>query len=150
MKAGPMDTPKPIGYWLKHLHDLLERQFEAALEDLALGRRHWQVLNVLYGGARTAEELKETLAPFWDGEGPDLEEVLHGPDGLSPRGWIDGTATLVGLSDKGYMAYREVAARIDRTRQIILTGLSAEQYAETIRVLSTMAANIERDLRIPR
>ncbi|GAB4002994.1 hypothetical protein GCM10029992_42960 [Glycomyces albus] len=48
-----MDTPKPIGYWLKHLHNLMERQFEAALADLDMGRRHWQVLNVLYGGART-------------------------------------------------------------------------------------------------
>ncbi|MCH7230868.1 hypothetical protein L0U85_08395 [Glycomyces sp. L485] len=145
-----MDTPKPIGYWLKHLDNLLELQFQASLEDLALNRRHWQVLNVLYGGARSAEELGQALSPFWDEDGPDLETILHGEDGLSPRGWIRRSAILIGLSNDGYDAYQKVAARIEEARETILDGLSAEQYAETIRVLSVMASNIERALRSPR
>lgn len=145
-----METPKPIGYWLKHLDNLMERQFQAALEDFELDRRHWQVLNVLYGGARPFEELQEALAPFWDDEGPGLEAVLHGEGGLSPRGWIRRSDLLVGLSYDGYDAYQKVASRVEETRDTILTGLSAEQYAETLRVLSVMSANIERALRRPR
>lgn len=145
-----MDTPKPIGYWLKHLDNLLEQQFQAALEDLALGRRHWQVLNVLYGGACFFTELERELSPFWDEEGPDLEAVLHGEDGLIPRGWIRRSELMVGLSHEGYEAYQKVAWRVEETREIVMTGLSAEQYAETIRVLSTMASNIEWALRLPR
>ncbi|WP_199035129.1 MarR family winged helix-turn-helix transcriptional regulator [Glycomyces salinus] len=145
-----MDTPKPIGYWLKHLHNLMERQFEAALADLDMGRRHWQVLNVLYGGARTPDELDLALEPFWEGDGPTLETILDGRDGLVTCGWVKRGPLLLSLSDDGYEAYREVAARIDRTRATIMAGLSAEEYAETIRVLSVMSANIERSLRKPR
>jgi len=144
-----MATPKPIGYWLKHLDNLMERQFQAALEDFALDRRHWQVLNVLYGGARSPAELEEALAPFWGDEGPGMEAVLHGDDGLSPRGWIRRSDLVVGLSYEGYDAYQKIAARVEETRETILTGLSAEQYAETLRVLSVMASNIERALRRP-
>ncbi|WP_035737746.1 hypothetical protein [Glycomyces arizonensis] len=146
-----MDTPKPIGYWLKHLDNLMERQFQAALEDFSLDRRHWQVLNVLYGGARSPEELERALAPFWgEEEGVDMEAVLHGEGGLSPRGWIRRSDVVVGLSYDGYDAYQKIAARVEETRDTILTDVSAEQYAETIRVLSVMASNIERALRRPR
>ncbi|WP_100445475.1 MarR family winged helix-turn-helix transcriptional regulator [Glycomyces xiaoerkulensis] len=145
-----MDTPKPIGYWLKHLHNLMERHFEASLEGLNLGRRHWQVLNVLYVGARTPDDLDEALEPFWDGEGIALEEVLDGSDGLVTRGWVKRGPILLSLTDDGFDAYQRVAARIDRARETILTGLSPEQYAETIRNLSIMSENIERSLRKPR
>ena len=57
---------------------------------------------------------------------------------------------MVGLSHEGYEAYQKVAWRVEETREIVMTGLSAEQYAETIRVLSTMASNIEWALRLPR
>lgn len=146
-----MDTPKPIGYWLKHLHNLLEKQFEEALADVDpnLGRRHWQVLNVLYGGARGIGELELALEPFWAEGGPDLEEVLHGEAGLSPRGWIRRSSVIVSLTDDGYEAFHKIAARIDRTRETVMTGLSAEDYAETIRVLTVMSANVERALRLP-
>ena len=146
-----METPKPIGYWLKHLHNLLERQFEEALADVdqGLGRRHWQVLNVLYADSCGPAELERALAPFWAEGGPDLEEVLHGEGGLSPRGWIRRSSVLVSLTDEGYEAFHKIASRIERTRETVLTGLSAEDYAETIRVLSVMAANVERALRIP-
>ncbi|WP_460542844.1 MarR family winged helix-turn-helix transcriptional regulator [Glycomyces halotolerans] len=149
-KVASMDTPKPIGYWLKHLDNLMEQQFEVALEDLGLGRRHWQVLNLLFGGARTPDDLEETLEPFWSGGGPTLESVLDGPQGLITRGWAKRGPILVSLTGDGFEAYRDIAVRVESTRETILTGLSAEQYAETIRVLSVMSANIERSLRKPR
>jgi hypothetical protein len=44
-----MDTPKPLGYWLQHLHNLLETHFTLALADLGSNRREWQLLNTLTG-----------------------------------------------------------------------------------------------------
>ncbi len=76
--------------------------------------------------------------------------MLHGEGGLSPRGWIRRSDLLVGLSYEGYDAYQKVASRVEETRETILTGISAEQYAETLRVLSVMSSNIERALRRPR
>jgi hypothetical protein len=81
-----MDTPKPIGYWLKHLHNLLERHFDATLAGLDLSRRHWQILSTLSRGARTREDLRQAVAPFWSAGDPNLDEVLDGPEGLGhPR-----------------------------------------------------------------
>ncbi|MET7641092.1 MarR family transcriptional regulator [Streptomyces sp. NPDC005438] len=139
-----MDTPRPIGYWLKHLHDLLETQLDTTLADLDLSRRHWQVLNTLGQGRRTTPELREALAPFRQEGARHLDDVL---DDLATRGWIrvedDDLAT---LTDAGHAAHAQVAARIHQTRATVLDGLTAEQYAETVRVLSVMSRNVETAL----
>lgn len=138
-----MGTPKPIGYWLKHLHNLLETQFDATLADLRLGRRHWQVLNALSCGALTPQELRQALAPFWSEGAIDLDEVR---DDLNARGWIGVQGEALALSAAGRAAHAEAEARIDGTRATVLAGLSAEQYAETVRTLSVMAGNVETAL----
>jgi len=138
-----MDTPKPIGYWLKHLHNLLEKQFDLALADLSVNRRQWQLLNTLSRGTRTQKELREGLAPFWtDGE-PDPREPLAD---LAARGWTQDDDGAISLTEQGRAAHADLAARIDRTRAAVLGDLPAEQYAETVRVLSIMAANVEATL----
>ncbi|MEV6230755.1 hypothetical protein AB0L88_23130 [Saccharopolyspora shandongensis] len=136
-----MDAPKPIGYWLKHLHDLLERHFDATLADLAIGRRHWQVLNTLSRGEATRDELAEALAPFWAGGEPGLDEVLR-----ELAGWTTGAGGPLALSDDGRVAHERIAARIHANRAAVLNGLTADQYAETVRILSVMAANVEAAL----
>ncbi|MEV6109394.1 MarR family transcriptional regulator [Streptomyces sp. NPDC051940] len=137
-----MDTPKPIGYWLKHLHGLLERHFDATLGDLGMSRRQWQVLNTLGRGAATRPELATALAPFWDGEGPDLATTLAE---LADRGLVTGGPELA-LTPAGRGAHAEAAERVDATRATVLRGLTPEQYGETVRVLSVMAANVGADL----
>ncbi len=62
-----MDATKPIGYWLKHLDNLLERQFDATLADLDIGRRHWQLLNTLSRGPASREELTPRARPLLAG-----------------------------------------------------------------------------------
>ena len=47
---------KPLGWWLRHLHELLESSMTRALDAESLTRRHWQVLNTIALGARTPEE----------------------------------------------------------------------------------------------
>ncbi|MCT2589093.1 MarR family transcriptional regulator [Streptomyces sp. N2-109] len=140
---------KPIGYWLKHLHGLLEKQFDVTLADLGLGRRDWQVLHSLDGGPRTRDDLRQALAPFWAEGEVDLEEVLEGDEGLRARGWVDfdgGAGEALTLTGSGRAAHAEAEVRIGRMRAAVTAGLSAEQYGETVRVLSVMAANVEADL----
>ncbi|WP_424527839.1 MarR family winged helix-turn-helix transcriptional regulator [Sphaerisporangium viridialbum] len=140
-----MNAPKPIGYWLKHLHNLLEKQFDATLANLGLGRRHWQVLNTLSRREATRDELAAALAPFWTEGEPDLDGVLQ-----ELTGWIRTGAPLAGdtlaLSDDGRAAHEHMAARIDATRATVLKGLTPDQYAETVRILSVMAGNVESEL----
>lgn len=142
-----MAATKPIGYWLKHLDNLLERQFDVVLADVGLSRRDWQVLNTL---SRSPEaeaargEVADALAPFWtDGE-PDLDEVVAR---LAARGWVrSGTGDVIALTGEGRAAHADVAARIRAVRAAVTEGLTREQYEETVRVLSVMASNVEAAL----
>ncbi|MFJ9590424.1 MarR family winged helix-turn-helix transcriptional regulator [Streptomyces acidicola] len=142
-----MDAPKPIGYWLKHLHNLLEQQFNATLTDLGLERRHWQVLNTLARGEATHDELKAALAPFWTQGEPSLDRLLNG---IAARGWtrpgLPAEGNLVALTDEGRAAHADFAARVAATRATVLKGLTSEQYTETVRILTVMAGNVEADL----
>ncbi|MBO8190120.1 MarR family transcriptional regulator [Streptomyces oryzae] len=147
-----MNAPeKPIGYWLKHLHNLLEAQFDAVLADFAVNRRQWQVLNLLSSGPKSGTEAEEALAPFWQnttGEPAYLATVLEGPTGLTTRGWVryNAEADRLALTAEGQAQHAAVAAHVRDIRGTVLRGLTTEQYAETIRVLSAMAANLETAL----
>jgi hypothetical protein len=136
---------KPIGYWLKHLHNLIEAQFDVALADLGVGRRHWQLMNLLSHGAHTPAQLEQALAPFWQDAALRLDALLDGPEGLVTRGWVRyGTAGgALGLTEQGRTAHATVAARIREARGQLLRGLTPQQYTETVRILSVMAGNIE-------
>jgi hypothetical protein len=141
-------TDKPIGYWLKHLHNLIEAQFDATLADLGLGRRHWQVLNLLSGVAQTRAQIEQGLAPFWQDAAPGLDVILDGADGLVARGWVtyDAAGDALVLTEQGRTAHVSIAGRVGETRGTLLQGLTTQQYAETVRILSVMAGNIESAL----
>jgi len=134
---------KPLGYWLQHLHNLLEAQFAGVLADLGVNRREWQLVNTLSRGARTREALDQALAPFWAAEESGLRDGLAR---LAARGWIDESGDAVTLTDDGAAAHAELARRINEARGVVLGGLSPEQYAETVRILAVMAGNVEAAL----
>jgi DNA-binding MarR family transcriptional regulator len=129
-----MSAPsRPIGYWLKHLDNLLESHFEATLADLGVTRRQWQVLNMLADGGRDRAALTGALAPFWTDKGPSLDDVL---DRLAAREWVlTGADDALALTEAGRAAHAEMQARVGTARATLLTGLTREQYAETVRVL---------------
>ncbi|MGY0063083.1 MarR family winged helix-turn-helix transcriptional regulator [Streptomyces sp. LZ34] len=133
---------KPIGYWLKHLDGLIEADFERALSDSGLVRRHWQVLNTLSAGPKGPGELAEALRPFW-GEGAiALDEVL---DGLGRRGWVarEGAEGAYALTPPGVEGHAAVAERIGAARQRVTGGVTDEEYLATVGVLRRMAENLE-------
>lgn len=135
-----MDAPKPIGYWLKHLHNLLEKHFAITLADLDADRRQWQLLNSLSAAPRTPADLDRALDPFWnaDADGPQRTRAQ-----LIARGWIKESDGTIALTPDGTAAHAELARRINHTRAVLLQGLTPQQYAETVRVLSVMAANLD-------
>jgi hypothetical protein len=148
MTASTTATSKPIGYWLKHLHNLIEAHFEATLAESGATRRDWQLLNLLSQEPRTRAEAGQALAPFWHDDPAGLTDVLDGPRGLIACGWVTAdpaTGTLT-LTEKGQAAHASLAARVGEIREFILRDLTLDQYTETVRILSVMAANIEAAL----
>jgi hypothetical protein len=127
---------KPLGWWLRHLHELLESSMAHTLEAESLTRRHWQVLNTIALGARTPEQVDAAMAPFVTGEGPMASKVAD----LRTRGWVaeDGT-----LTAEGREAHARVEDRIKAFRAKAVGGISDDDYRTTIRTLERCAANLE-------
>ena len=136
----PVDR-RPIGYWLKHLDRLIEATFDRTLADVGLGRRHWQTLNTLAGGPTTSAELNAALEPFTGDDPMALAPVI---DTLALRGWVtteaEGRHT---LTVNGATAHQRIQKDVDQARQLILTHVTAEEYARVIDILQRMAAGLE-------
>jgi hypothetical protein len=123
---------KPLGWWLRHVHELLESSMARALDAESLSRRHWQVLNTIALGARTPEEVDAAMAPF----GSTTSQVAD----LRGRGWVAETGE---LTAEGRAAHARIEARVTAFRASVTDGVSDEDYRTTIRTLERCAANLE-------
>lgn len=132
---------KPIGYWLQHVHELLESTLEAQLAEQRLTRRHWQLLNTVARGPATVAELDAALAPFVDDEHPTLQPLV---DELAARDWLqrdaDGRWTLTADGSAGHAAAQQ---RVQAYRVRTTEGIADEDYQRTVDTLARMAANLE-------
>ncbi|TDQ05212.1 MarR family winged helix-turn-helix transcriptional regulator [Labedaea rhizosphaerae] len=131
-----MTTPKPLGYWLKHLDTLIETRFGRTLADHGLTRRHWQVLNTIAAAPTSQEDLDRALAPF-------QQDVRAEVDDLIAKGWAARDGDLVTTTELGRAGFDEVAARIHTERRRIIDGIPDEEYLRTVETLRRMAANLE-------
>jgi hypothetical protein len=127
---------KPLGWWLRHVHELLESSMARALDAESLTRRHWQVLNTIALGAGTPEEVDAAMAPFVAGDGSMTSRVAE----LRDRGWVAETGELTG---EGREAHARVDARVKAFRSSAIDGISEGDYRTTIRTLERCAANLE-------
>jgi DNA-binding MarR family transcriptional regulator len=130
---------KPIGYWLSHVHQLLESSFETTLSTERLTRRHWQVLNTIATGARTRADVAEALAPFLVQGGSSTTPLIHD---LVARGWVH-TGGEFDLTEEGRSAHARVQHQVEAHRLRITEGISDEEYVTTHNVLERLAANLE-------
>jgi hypothetical protein len=128
---------KPLGWWLRHVHELLESSMAQALEAESLTRRHWQVLNTIALGVRTPEEVDAQLAPFVTTEGSMVTKVAD----LRVRGWI--AEDELALTEAGREAHARVEERIKAFRVSSMDGISDDDYRTTVRTLERCAANLE-------
>src|SRR5438067_2170858 len=100
---------KPLGWWLRHVHELLESSMAQALGAESLSRRHWQVLNTIALGARTPEDVDAALAPFAATEGSMAAKVAD----LRTRGWVAENGD---LTEAGREAHARVEERVEAFR----------------------------------
>jgi hypothetical protein len=127
---------KPLGYWLRYVHELLESFFADALAAESLTRRHWHVLNTIALGARTVAEVDAALAPFVAEDGSMAPKIAD----LRERGWL--TEDLA-LTEKGREAHTRVEDHVKALRERITEGIGDEDYLLTVRTLQRCAANLE-------
>jgi hypothetical protein len=133
---------RPIGYWLKHLDGLIEEHFERTLAGEGVTRRQWQALNTLHQRPCTRAEIAEALKPFLvDDPGADRRVI----DELMGRGWVrQGAGGLLALTPAAAGAHAGLLERVQATRQLLVRGVTQEEYLAAIDVLRRMAENLER------
>jgi len=127
---------KPLGWWLRHLHELLESSMGRTLDAESLTRRHWQVLNTIALGARTPEQVDTAMAPFVADEGSMARKIAD----LRARGWVAENGT---LTADGHEAHTRIEGRIKEFRAKAVEGISEDDYRVTMRTLERCAANLE-------
>lgn len=135
-----MDTPRPIGYWLKLVDRLIDEQFASTLEEHGVTRRQWQLLNVLSREPATVEQLDAAVAPFLVSH--DDESSLDHLTELIDSAWVDATPTGYELTDRGRSAFERLAEVVATQRTIVADGVTPEQYEQTVAVLERMARNL--------
>jgi DNA-binding MarR family transcriptional regulator len=135
-----MASSMPIGFWLKLVDQLIDRQFSAALDEHGVTRRQWQLLNVLSQGDATMEQLDAAVAPFLN---PDADETSaeHLAE-LVDSAWVAKTGARYILTEQGSAAFARLAAVVARNRDKAAEGVADDDYRTTIAVLEQMARNL--------
>ena len=133
-----MDTPRPIGYWLKLVDRLIDEQFASTLEEHGVTRRQWQLLNVLSQGPATVEQLDAAVAPFLSPDESSPEQLTE----LIDSGWVDATPSGYEVTDRGRGAFERLAAVVATQRTAIAEGVTEAEYEQTVAVLERMARNL--------
>ncbi len=139
-----MDTPRPIGFWLKLVDKLIDEQFASTLEEHGVTRRQWQLLNVLSQEPATVDQLDATVAPFLSaaaGDDPAETSADHLAE-LVDSAWVDVTPTGYSITERGRAAFERLESVVAAQRTQIADGVSPEQYEQTVATLERMARNL--------
>jgi hypothetical protein len=134
-----MADQRPIGYWLKLVDTLIEKQFATTLDEHGVTRRQWQLLNVLARSSATIEQLDDAIAPFLEGTTESAAEHLSE---LIESAWVSATADGYELTDRGRTAFSTLAEVVAKQRAVVAQGIDEKQYLETVGVLERMALNL--------
>lgn len=133
-----MAIQRGIGYWLVELDRLINQRFDEDLAAGGLGRRRWQVLHSLAEGPQHADDIRNALDTFWsdDDEWPaELADLIE-------TGLVAEDGGVLSLTEVGRVTHDEAWVRIGRRRRQMAEGITDEQFAETVRMLRRMAANL--------
>jgi hypothetical protein len=122
--------PRPLGYWLKAVDRLIDREFETAFADLDATRRDWRLLNLI-GGEVSDERLRAKL----DARPHRLLPLLE-------RGWVAGESGAWTLTDAGRDALGSLGERVRGIRSRIGGAVSSDDYATTLASLEAIARGL--------
>ena len=129
----------PIGYWLKLVDQLIDKQFASTLDEHGVTRRQWQLLNVLVQAPSSLEQLDTAVAPFLNPDGETSEAHLAE---LIESAWVVGSPTLYTLTEQGEAAFARLADIVAHNRDQLAVGITEEQYGTTVEALEHMARNL--------
>ncbi|MCW0214961.1 MAG: MarR family winged helix-turn-helix transcriptional regulator [Pseudonocardia sp.] len=129
---------RPIGWWLKQVDRLIEASFDRLLAAEGVGRRHWQALNAVAGGADTPDAVGVALAPF-RGAGPPHTVIV---DQLVSRGWVQRAAGRITVTPTGSAARGRLIVAVRQYRARITEGIDEADYRTTVATLQRMARNL--------
>lgn len=135
-----MTESTPIGYWLKLVDQLIDKQFVGALEEHGVTRRQWQLLGVLARGPATMLELASALGPFLDTAGG--ESVTDHVGELVESEWISEAGETYTLTERGSTAHARLTEVVEELRALSTEGIGDGDYATAIAVLERMAENL--------
>ncbi len=135
-----MDSPRPIGFWLKLVDRMIDEQFASTLEEHGVTRRQWQLLSELSRGPASVEQLDAAVAPFLSAD--DHESSVEHLTELIDSGWVDATEVGYEITDRGHIAADRLAAVVDAQRALATEGVTPEQYGATLAVLERVARNL--------
>lgn len=143
-----MDTPRPIGCWLKLVDRLIDEQFASTLEDHGVTRRQWQLLNVLRSEPATVEQLDAAVAPFLSAPAPEAAEPESSLEHLAElvdSAWVTASGEHYEITERGTLALDKLSEVVAVQRTVVSEGVSPEQYEQTIAALERMARNLGYD-----
>ena len=135
-----MTEARPIGYWLKLVDQLIDKNFIDALEEHGITRSQWQLLGVLARGPATMLELASALGPFIDTAGG--ESVTDHVGELVDSEWVSESGEAYSLTERGTTAHTRLTEVVDDLRARSSEGVTQDDYDTTIAVLERMATNL--------
>ncbi len=135
-----MATAMPLGYWLKLVDQLIDKQFAATLDEHGVTRRQWQLLNVLAQAPSSLEQLDAAVAPFLNPDGDETSEE-HLAE-LVESAWVVRSEAQYALTEQGQSAFTRLAEVVAGNRDQLTAGVSEDQYELTVAVLEHMARNL--------
>lgn len=133
-----MAIRRGIGYWLVELDRLINERFDEDLASGGFNRRRWQVTHSLADGPQRADDIRDALDTFWTDDSEWPTELA----GLLADGLVVDDAGMLSLTDEGRVAHDEAFVRIGERRRQLAEGITDEQFAETVRILRRMVANL--------
>lgn len=123
-------TDRPLGFWLKAVDRLIDREFDTAFADLDVTRRDWRLLNLIAG-----EVSDDRLRAKLDAR---PNRVLP----LVERGWVAGEPGAWTLTDAGRDALGSLGERVRGIRSRIGGAVSSDDYATTLASLEAIAREL--------
>jgi hypothetical protein len=133
--------PRPLGYWVKHIHNRLEENLAAQLREFGLDRRSWQVLNIVAHGPVDQTGIDRALAPFLGQDEPTAAPYVAA---LADRDvMLTDNAGRYALTVTGAALHAQAADRIHAGRLATTRGMTPAEYGQLLDLLRRVAENVD-------
>jgi len=133
----------PLGYWLKHVDEVITKHVNQVLSDHGFTRFHWQVLNIVYeAGTIARKDVFNTMKTFIQVR--QFDEIL---EGFVKEGWLversDDDTTALMLTDAGKTERETIFKLQGEVRRRAMQGITYQEYTLVLDVLQRIVNNLE-------